>query len=124
MKKFDFQNTPLPDYISSLVGFTIKETDTTIDEEILNHIKVAIQNAEDYDGDLEDLLDKTFDVIRWALNLIPALEKSKLDDILINVAEYFTDAIIKRSGNKKGVKFRDRLFVRIKARKEAKKSEN
>ena len=121
--KFDFKNSPLYPLVVAALGFTIKETDTEIDNTIVSEFEQALEEAQSYEGDLEDLLDKAFDAIRWSLNLIPALEKSKWDDILINVAEYFTDIIVKRSGEGKGIKFGARLKARIQARRAVKKGE-
>jgi len=117
--KFDFKNSPLYPLVVAALGYAIKETNTEIDNTVISELEEALEEAQAYEGDLEDLLDKAFDAVRWSLNLIPALEKSRWDDILINVAEYFTGIIVQRSGEGKGLRFGDRLKARVQARRAA-----
>lgn len=116
--KFDFKNSPLYPLAVAGLGYAINQTETEIDNTIVAEFEEALEEAQNYDGDLEDLLDKLFDTIRWALNLIPFLKKKKWDDILINVAEYLTDLVIKRNGEEKGIRFGERLKARVQAKRE------
>lgn len=88
---FDIKNTPILPFISNLAGFITKETSTDVDNNILEDIKAALEQASEYEGDLSDIIKEAFDVVEWATETFPVFQKTVADDILVPIVE---DAVL------------------------------
>lgn len=111
---FDIKTTPILPFVSHLFGYIIDETKTDVDNEIVAELKKAIDEAEGYEGDIEDLIEELFDVIEWGFDEIPAFRNTVVDDIALPFIEDFLKGIISGGG---GFTFFKAALARMRARR-------
>lgn len=101
MSKFNFKESPLFHWVSSIAGYVIHETDTEIDNQVAADIKEAIENSINYDGNLADLVSESLDIALWALNKLPKFANSFIDELVFSVVSSSLQGILGGNGQKR-----------------------
>lgn len=114
MSKFNFKLSPLYPALIAMAGITLKMTETEKDEEVLTEMKEAIDQALNYDGDLEDTIKKVFEAVNWAIDLNPKLQGAMWIDLIMKLLENLLVALL----GKKKAKMHP-LMTMIKAKVQA-----
>lgn len=119
--KFNFKESPLYPMIIAVAGNIFKLTETQKDEEVAEEMKIAIEEALNYEGDITDGIKKVFDAVEWAIDLNPKLKGAAWIDVLFGLLE---SILIASFGRKKAKvhPLMEIIKAKIKANKELRKA--